>query len=455
MSHKNETAALIYSLLITVGLIASGLWWIVYHGRLSVPTASLQQLEPASPITDRLSIGDKILITADLNPDKRQGVDAVAAKDFNRAIQHFQAALQTNKNDPETLIYLNNAKASLTGKPIEIAVVVPISSNLNIAKEMLRGVAQAQLDNIIVEIADDSNSPDIAKQISTTLVNDSAILGVIGHNSSDAALAAAPIYQRAKLVMIAPTGFSNALSGLGDFIFRTVPNIRTMATPLATYAVTTAQKRHLALCADANSPDSLSFKDEFVAALSTVGGKIVPISCDFSAPNFDPERAITEAISGGADGLMLAPHIDRINQAVAVAAANRNQLTLFGSTTLYTMQTLATGSSNVNGLVISVPWHPQLAANQAFVQQARQLWGGNVSWRTATSYDATAAMIAGLEQGKTRSGLQQALHDASFYVSGAGDAVQFLPNGDRAGQPALVQVETVGPNQYDFRRLQP
>ena len=51
------------------------------------------------------------------------------------------------------------------------------------------------------------------------------------------------------------------------------------------------------------------------------------------------EAVQQELISSGADALVLAPYIGRINQALELAAANQGKLALFGSPTLYTFQT--------------------------------------------------------------------------------------------------------------------
>ncbi|NJQ97654.1 MAG: ABC transporter substrate-binding protein [Hydrococcus sp. CSU_1_8] len=113
-----------------------------------------------------------------------------------------------------------------------------MGSNLNVAKEILRGVAQAQHEInqkggiggklVQVKIANDENSPEIAKQIAKELVRNKKIIAVIGHNSSDASLAAAPIYQEGELVAISPTSVARELSGIGNYIFRTTPSTRNM-----------------------------------------------------------------------------------------------------------------------------------------------------------------------------------------------------------------------------------
>lgn len=355
--------------------------------------------------------------------------------------------------------------ASRDRPSLRIAVSVPIGSNSNVAQEILRGVAQAQDEintnggingaGLVVAIANDDNDPDIAKQVATAFVEDNKILAVVGHNASNASVAAAPIYQKGKLVMVTPTSFANDLSGFGDYIFRTVPHIRFMAARLAEYAVRTAQKRDIAVCYDSQAPDNVSFKDEFIAKLSDVGGRLVPMVCDVASPTFNSSNAINQAINNQAQGLLLSPHIDRISKAIELARANQNQLALFGSPTMYTFQTLDEGRQKVKGLVLTASWHPQMNPGSPFVENARQRWGGNVSWRTASSYDAVRAISAGFQQSNTRSGLQQTLRNPGFYTSGASENVQFnSATGDRETQPQLIEVREAKPSRsktgFDF-----
>ena len=72
---------------------------------------------------------------------------------------------------------------------------------------------------------------------------------------------------------------------------------------------------------------------------------------------------------------------------------------------------------------MAVPWHIDGAPKLNFPQKSRQLWGGDVSWRSALSYDATIALIEALKRNPTRSGVQQALLSSDFSATGA--SVQF------------------------------
>mgnify|MGYP005837178637 CR=1 FL=1 len=473
MSQKNETKLLVLSLLITAGLLGAGFWWFTsksgvkldgLSGSNSGESGSVSQ--PSERLQGRLSLGDKILVAADTTPQKQEGVKAFAAGDFAEATTQLQSSLQVNRNDPEALIYLNNAKTA-NSNPLKIAVSVPIGGNLNVAKEMLRGVAQAQDEVnksggingslLQVEIANDDNNPAIAKQVAAQFVQDGSILAVVGHNSSEASLAASSEYRNGKLVMISPTSDAKDLSGIGNYIFRTIPSIRFQAESLANYAVKTARKTNSVVCLDSNSPSSQSLKDEFTSAMSNQGGKVVPIDCNLAASNFNAGAVISQAISQGADSILLLPSVDRITQALDVAQANQRRLSLLGSSTLYTIQTLQQGQSAVNGMVLAVAWHPQAFPGNPFARNAVQLWGGEVNWRSATAYDAVQAIVSGLRQSQTRQELQKALSSPGFSVNGATGAVQFSSGGDRNGAAILVQIEPgqISNTGFDFVPLKP
>ncbi|NJS11846.1 MAG: ABC transporter substrate-binding protein [Microcoleus sp. CSU_2_2] len=410
-------------------------------------------------IASHISLGNQILLTSQTTAEKQAGVTAFAKGDYKEAVQKFQASLQQHRNDPETVIYLNNAKVSYRTS-LKIAVSVPSGSNPNIAQEILRGVAQAQDEintmggingaGLQVTIINDNNRPEVGKEVAIVLANDQKILAVIGHNDSTVSLAAAPIYQDKGLVMVTPTSSANNLSGFGSYIFRTVPNTRSMAAPLAEYIVKQVGQSNIALCYDSQAAGNTSFKDEFIASLSASGGKLVPTVCDLSAPTFNPNTAIADAVSQGAQGLMIGSHVDRIDRAIDLARANQGKLALYSTSTLYTFQTLKDGQKDVDGLILPVPWHPETNPSSTFPKNASQMWGGVVNWRTATSFDATQAIIAGLQQSNTREGLQQALKSPNFSAMGASEEVRFLATGDRAGKPILVQVKQAEKSGYNF-----
>ncbi|PSB12169.1 ABC transporter substrate-binding protein [Pleurocapsa sp. CCALA 161] len=429
-------------------------YWLTHREPKSIDAGGKNSIER------RVSLGDKILVTAHDNIAKKEGVNAFDQGDYVVAQENFSLALKSDRNDPEARIYLNNTIAAKTKDPEQIGVSVPIGGDLDVAEEILRGVAQAQteINNnggingklLMVEIANDDNNPELAREIANVFVKDKQVSAVVGHVGSDASIAAAPIYEAAGLVMITPTSSAEALSTIGSHIFRTVPSTRDLADSLANYAVNTAGKSNIAICIDADAQASVSFKENFIWAVYDYGAKVNSLNCDLSAADFNATDIPSQAISSGADALLLAPSVRKVDKAVEIAAVNDDRLTLFGNHSLNTYITLEQGQNDVNGMVLTVPWYPQ--TKNSFTEDAQKLWGGAVNWRTAMAYDATKTISTGMASSQEREQLQQVLANPEFTAPGATTSISFLPSGDRNLKGTMIKIQPGNESGtgYDF-----
>lgn len=449
-NNKKEILVLGLTLAIFGGLAGAGVLFFAKNKTpiatdTSNPTASNANFDFAL----RKSEGEKILITSEINPDKEQAIAAIAKKDYATAITKWEGSLSKQRSDPEAVIYLNNAKIG-DQKSLTIAVSVPIGGNLNVAKEILRGAAQAQIDvnsqggingiPLKIAIVNDDNKIDIGTKVAQALVQDQSILAVIGHNSSEVSIATVPTYQAGGLVMMSSTSTAKELSGAGRYIFRTVPSVRFQANALSQYVVKQQNKKNIGICFNAAAKASQSLQEEFTAAVFSDGAKISRVNCDLANPNFNADKVIEEMLNDRVDALLLSPGVEKIEKGIEIAIIARNRLLLLGDGTLYTFKTLQLGQGAIADMVLTVPWHPEFLANNPFAGKAVKLWGGDVNWRSATSYDATLAIAGGLRKNATREGLQQALSSNTFEIEGAAGKITFQPSGDRANPSILVKV---------------
>ncbi|WP_292995060.1 ABC transporter substrate-binding protein [Nitrosomonas sp.] len=186
-------------------------------------------------------MGEKRLFSS-IDSDKLNGINNFKEKRFSEAESKFVEALKNNKNDPESLIYKNNAQINALMqnnseiKPILISTSVPKGGNKAVALEILRGVAHAHNDimkdfeskcidekklykvgcdggikgrPLQIMIIDDSNNPDIAVKIAKYLVKkQKEVYALVGHNASEVSSKAAIEYQKGKLVMVTPNSFA-------------------------------------------------------------------------------------------------------------------------------------------------------------------------------------------------------------------------------------------------------
>ncbi|HEY9668048.1 MAG TPA: bifunctional serine/threonine-protein kinase/ABC transporter substrate-binding protein, partial [Coleofasciculaceae cyanobacterium] len=424
---------------------------------------------------DFLSCGEEALLPGSIGDYKETAIQEFSAMNYDKAVSLFTKARDKNPKDPETLIYLNNARLGQQ-TAYTIAVAAPINKSPDIALEILRGVAQAQEEinqgkkikgmGLRVVIADDANDGTQAKKLAEALVSKGDILAVIGHYASEVTLEAVPIYQQHKLVVISPGSTSEELTKWGTiphhFFFRTVPTTKVAADYLVRHLnlnAQTQQKTAVVFNVPLSS-FSRSLSSEFRKSFSIHVGKVLKNDFDLSSSGFDAEASIKQAQKQGATVLAVFPDggtsTNGIPNTLRLIRANRGGNWIVGSNTLYSRDTLELlGEDALNRFVVVVTWHYlDSSRNPKFPQAARTLWGGNVSWRTATAYDATQALIAALEKrpSPSRESLRQILADKNFQAQGATGTISF-EGGDRKEEfSTLVKVvrSHCSPNSYTF-----
>ena len=465
-SKKNWTVYILSIALISLGVtsfifrnqLTSWMKAAVHLAEAQLNANVIQVPEPQTvapenvDVSNYISEGDRLLFASTATPDKQAGINAIVAKDLKTGASKLEAALKVDRNDPESLIYLNNARLSSV-QSLKIAAVVPIGDNPSAAAEILRGIAQAQDEAIKaglplkVVIADDGNDENRAKAIAQSLIKDLNILAVVGHGSSKTSIAVAPIYNESQMVAIAPTSTSIELATVPrrtdgvNYFFRTIPSDQFTGTALARYMLNSMKKSTAAVFYNSKSSYSKSLQTAFSTTLVLEGGKVVK-EVDLSEPNATAHLDGIEA-----DVLVLLPDSDTINSALEIARNNQKRLPIIGGDALYNTDLLKQSGADLNGTIISVPWHFADSKNKNFVELSKNLWGIDVNWRTAMSYDAVQVLRLGRSIGKIapnsgsagRVMLAKTLAGSDFKVSGATGEIRFLSSGDRNSNIVFLQ----------------
>lgn len=427
-------------------------------------------------VNDKLvSEGKRTLFKGIENSNRDQGIEAFKKDNYEEAYRFFEKARIADRKDPEIEIYFNNAKALKEQKSgnkekkelVTLAVVVPLDSKDEIAQEILRGVAQAQYKFndkkqnrfLKILIAKDGNDPNKAKEVAKKLIKNPDIMGVIGHNTSKVTEAALPEYQKGKLAIISPTSTSTTLTSAepeSQVFFRTVPNDTETAEKLAIYA---KKYTKVGICNNPNSTYSRSLTDAFTKSFEKEGRQVVGDTIDLTYPALDASGVVATMLNNQANASVLLPDTERISVAIEIASAQEKlsqsgtkKLQLLGGDALYNPQTLEGGKA-VEGLVLAVPWFRDQKNSKTFAAEAKERWEGNVSWRTASSYDATQALIKALPvaQKPSRDAVLTNLKSINLAANEtSGNPLRFV-NGERQGQkPVLVKVFK-GSNGLDFK----
>lgn len=391
---------------------------------------------------DGFSWGEEVLIKSkseDKNPNEKEtGTQAFIKGEYNTAINHFQKFLQSNRNDPEALIYLNNSHAALIGgKYIRIAVSIPINDKVaGKYEEVLRGVAHVQsefncgIDNIqealeatskkqlkcnqssdnpkrflqIQIVNDSSNSPnykdvsDKAKDVAEKLVKDTNILGVIGHFSSAATDQAGKVYgdnklADKKLVVISPTStiprktdqleFDTHKLEYDTYVFRVAPTDTTTAETLVNHLKNQPAKNWKVAIVSDQSPYSMSLIGELKNVLKQKPepNKVTILE---NTCNIDGTKKITDCIQQAREKYQANTVFLAVNSALqenvkpAFTYSGNSNLKILGGDAVYGLTHLDVDIEKLNNerFVVAVPWHRSKNKKDetAFEKSSIELW---------------------------------------------------------------------------------
>jgi ABC-type branched-subunit amino acid transport system substrate-binding protein len=368
-----------------------------------------------------ISQGERILL--DPNAEKQNGATSFAQENWRQALADFDQAITLSPNDPEAQIYRENAAARDNGNPLVIAVVTPISSSPDSAKEILRGVATYQeefnqsppsgrfLEVVIVDNSDTLISSSLAQD----LIKATEILGVLGYGVDPSSQKAIQEYNNAGLAVLSPL-----TTTINQDILQTIsPDQKTnqlltnylqaVSKTLSEYASNQNSPLKSVIFYNSDSTYSLQLKEELIKAIPQFQGQVLQ-EVDISNNN-DFSQEVANVNQQGANTIFLALSKNKVSDAVSIAQANAalpSPMAMLGGDELYNPDILIQGDNAIANLTLAVPW--SFSPNDPFAQDAVQSWKGRVSWRTATAYDAAKALGEAIIQDPTRSGTNSLLN---------------------------------------------
>ncbi|MEG4418058.1 ABC transporter substrate-binding protein [Microcoleus sp. LAD1_D5] len=434
---------------------------------------------------DALSCGEESLLKSSTPRLKQAGVNEFAKSNYREAFNYFKRSWhEEERKDPETLIYMNNAL--LKAKKADyytLAVIVPVRKNeqgraeIDLPKEILRGVAQAQTEvnlnlfnserdsnlnglefqenpamkgkGLQVIIADDANLKEESIARANSLVKLGGVLGAIGHYTNAMTAHTVDIYNQNNLVLISPGSTTEAATEKPrKFFFRTVPRTKVSVEVFAKYLIEKKGQSKVAGFYSTSSEATSSFWEEFRKQFRERGGNTANITeFDLSHSDFNVKKAIQEVRQTEKTTIVLSPsHIPlAINNAMALFQANLDRNWVVGTGGIYSQKTLESASKlpSFEKMAAAVSWHHLNSPNRKFLEDTRKLWEGNVSHRTALTYDAAKTLIEAIEeqQQPSREGMQKTIANPNFSATGATGKIQFDKTGSRKNfSPILVHI---------------
>jgi branched-chain amino acid transport system substrate-binding protein len=473
-----------YRIAIATGIVAVSLisLWSLW------PTAK-EWYRQEREFSERTSVGEIQLDSDIVNQHKTNGIEAFKHRNFDQAEKEFRESLRQEPNDPETRIYLNNARIAQDPDKVTIVVSVPLRTNYYVAREILRGVAQVQDQfnaenrDLEVMIGSDDNDERIAGNLASHWVANKNILAVIGHNAGNASIPASRIYEKGGLPMITPTTYVTAPESL-NYSFHMVTDPAYMAGILADYANVNFSDQKIASCIDKRSHDNTEFEVAFKNVMNKTKNieyinESVSDACIITEDAKVAEK-VEFLVKRGAKVLVIAPFINDLNKSFEIAKAARKEgLQILGSPSFYTQETLRVPT--MEGIAFPVAWMPNLPGNAAvlpaslrtsentnFYNRALKLWkieatgaDSYITWRTVMSYDASRIITTIISQSPTqkmldRQYIRDQLHNGTFQA--VPGMIKFDNRGHRNNFPGVmvtVQPKRMSPKELEFVPIAP
>lgn len=246
-------------------------------------------------------------------------------------------------------------------------------------------------------VLDDSARVERAAEVARQLSSDPAVVAVVGHLTSAATLAAAPVYGgQQPVAVVSPSASSPLLTEAGPWVFRVCPSDLVHGARLAEWAL-----QHLrvsrAMVLYVNDDYGRGIRDVFVRAFSAGGGEVLaddPYLDDI--PSFRPylervrRRGIPDVllIAGarlGAERILMA--LDSVGLTPAVLGGDG-------------MVGIEAMGRRAEGVFLSTAYLPDASggANEAFVQAYRAVAGDQLpDHRGAGAYDAVRLIADAIE----------------------------------------------------------
>jgi branched-chain amino acid transport system substrate-binding protein len=154
-------------------------------------------------------------------------------------------------------------------------------------------------------IRDDQQDSETALRVDRELL-DEGVVAIVGHMTSSMAVAAVPLMNERRVLMIGPTVSTNALTGVDDYFVRVLPPNRIEAEQMARHAREQLKLESVVAVYDlGNRAYTRSWVDAFSAEFKRQGGFVVKSLTYSSSPDTRFLELAGKIHSGDADGLLV------------------------------------------------------------------------------------------------------------------------------------------------------
>ena len=331
--------------------------------------------------------------------------------------------------------------AALTGN--EAAFGQATVQGIRLAAEEINNSGGVLGRKIRLMIEDDEGRADEAASVVTKLITANEVIAVIGENSSNQSLAAAPICQSKKVPMISPSSTNPNVTKKGDYIFRVCFTDPYQGKALAIFARNSLHANTAAILRDQKNDYSVGLAEVFRHDFTAMGGKIVAEQ-SYSGGDTDSRPQLTAIRTAKPEILFIPGVYTDVGQIAIQARDLRIGATFLGGDGWDSPTVITIGGKSVEGSYFSDHYffdEPRPAV-QRFVSEIRKRYGKNPDANAALGYDALRILAEAI----TRAGSldRKAIRDqiaATKNFQGVTGVITMGPTRDPIKPVAMIRIE--------------
>lgn len=291
-------------------------------------------------------------------------------------------------------------------------------------------------------VRDDQQDPEVAVRVDRELIN-AGVMAIIGHTTSTTTVAAVPLMNKEKKLMIAPSASTNKLTGLDDYLLRVTPPSSTQGDHLAHYIYHNMGLKKIAVVYDlSNRAFAEGLFRIFRPGFENMGGKVIhtkTFSSGDQVPYLDIARNM---LISSADGLLIiAGALDTAMICQQLKKLSSN-LPIITSGWAGTPDLIHKGGRAVEGIIISQPTDIDCKREKylKFKKHFKQRFGTDPDFVAINSYEAAQILFYALSRTSDESELKDIILKKQVF-DGLQKIIRIDKYGDTQGRRFVVTVK--------------
>jgi branched-chain amino acid transport system substrate-binding protein len=348
------------------------------------------------------------------------------------------------------------AQTQSIASPVKIGIVGPFSGRSAEAGERVGSAVRIAVEEaneagglfgkpVEIVIGDDEGQPEKSTIVAQRLIDDAAVLGVIGPMNSGSALAAGSLYQRAHLPFLTPTATNPRITEQGWTVAFRVAGRDDIEGPAAAKFIADDLKPKKVFAISDKTAFQAGIVQEVVRKLKERGVDV--IIEEVSDQDRDLAPIITGIKGSGADLVYLGMSAGQSSLLLKQSAQAGVKFTAIGNGSSRERESLIKASGGLaEGVYVTYNARDPRTVPEAkaFIEKFEKRFNKSVSAYEPQAYDATRILLrsiqaAGLKDGKVaRSDVVAAIRAQNDYPAIMGLKITFDAKGDIAAAPISV-----------------